>query len=525
MDTIIMAGSRKKVLWVDDEIERLRAHIMFLETRGYNVVPVFTGDDAIQLVREKPDEFDIVLLDEQMPGKDGLTTLEEIKALRPNLPVVMVTKSEEENVMEQALGKKIDGYLTKPVNPSQILIICKRLLDSKQFIAAEVKQRFLRNYSENATALRGRLETPEWMRLYENLAGWDAELDKIDDEGIRQTHAGQKSDANRAFADFVVENYGHWVKGEGKPPLLSVGALEKHVDPLLRGSGQVYLIVVSGMRLDQYLGIEETARKYFKIQRNCYYSILPTDSRFARSALFSGSYPSEIAAQYPDSWKPDENNGAFSVPMQETLIKDRLSKARISLPGGLFFTTMTEGEAFHAEIEKHSNKKLVVIVADFVNLLTKTGVQPAIAQEIAPDDKALRSMTRTWFDNSLLQQLLKKLSGSRRTKVVLMSDHGIVYCTRKTEVFGARQLAQGLRYRFGKDIMVDDRHVVELNDAHYYRLPKQKKTPQFIIAKENFFFTPPKSFKEYHLENRNSFQQGGISMEEMIVPLAILSPL
>jgi CheY-like chemotaxis protein len=519
-----MAGSRKKVLWVDDEIERLRAHIMFLETRGYNVVPIFSGDDAVQLVREKPDDFDIVLLDEQMPGKDGLTTLEEIKSIRPDLPVVMVTKSEEENVMEQALGKKIDGYLTKPVNPSQILIVCKRLLDSKQYIAAEVKQRFLRQYSENATALRGRLEKQEWVRLYEKLARWDADLDKIDDEGIRQTHAGQKSDANAAFTDFVIDHYGQWVKGEGNPPLLSVNALEKHVDPLLLKGEQVCLVIVSGMRLDQYLGIEDTLSRNFTIQRNCYYSILPSDSRYARSAFLSGSYPEEIAEQHPDLLKSDVNDNKSLDRMHETLIKDHLAKSRIKLPGGFYFASMAEGEAFQNEIDKNSNKKLLVILADFVNLLTKTGPQSAIAQEIAPDDKALRSMTRTWFENSVLQQLLRKLA-ARKCTVVLASDHGIVYCTRKTEVFGVRQLDQGLRYRFGKDIMVDDRHVVELNDAGYYRLPSLKKTPQCVIAKENFFFTLPKSFREYHQENRNSFQQGGISMEEMIVPLSILSPL
>lgn len=519
-----MAGSRKKVLWVDDEIERLRSHIMFLETRGYNVMPLFTGDDAIQLIREKPDDFDIVLLDEQMPGKDGLTTLEEIKAIRPNLPVVMVTKSEEENLMDQALGKKIDGYLTKPVNPSQILIVCKRLLDSKQFIAAEVKQRFLRNYSENATALRGRLETQEWIRLHENISKWDVELDRIDDEGIRQTLAGQKSDANAAFAGFVADHYAHWTKGEANPPVLSAGAFERYIDPLLRVGEKVYLIIISGMRFDQYLGIEEIVQKDFKIQRNNYLSILPSDTRFARSVLLAGRYPAEIAAEHPELVKFDERDDGALLRLQEKLVKEHLSNSRITLPGGFSFTPMVEGDAFNAEIEKNSDKKLQIIIADFVNLLTGTGSRSTIAQEIAPDEKALRSMTWTWFENTMLRQLLKKLSG-RKCTVVLTSDHGVVYCTRKTEVFGVKQLDHGLRYRFGKDIMVDDRHVMELNDTSYYRLPGIKKSPQCVIANENFFFTLPKSFREYHQENRNSFQQGGISMEEMILPLSYLTPL
>ncbi len=519
-----MSAFRKKVLWVDDEIEMLRAHIMFLETRGYTVVPVFSGDDAVDLVREKPEEFDIVLLDEMMPGKDGLATLEDIKALRPDLPVVMVTKSEEEDLMEKALGKKIDGYLTKPVNPSQILLVCKRLLDAKRFIASEVRQQFMRNYSENGTALRGRLEPSQWIRLYENIARWDAELDGLEDEGLRQIHAGQKSDINAAFADFITEHYGHWIKGEDAPPLLSVNVLEKYIDPLLRAGEQVYLIIISGMRLDQYLSIEETARRFFRVQRHCYYSILPTDTFFARPALMAGAFPLAIAEKYPENWPADEDDQTDVGRFEEQLLRIHLSNAAIKLPGRFFYTRMTEAETFLAECERHSKSPLVVIVADFVNLLTRGSTPPAIVQEIAPDERALRSITRTWFENSALLQLFKTLS-RKRCSVFLTSDHGVVYCTRETEVYGVKQFAHGLRYKFGRRLTADERHVVVLNDPQHFKLPRLKKGPSCIIAKENFYFVHPESALKYSRDNHNSFQQGGISMEEMIMPLAVFTPL
>jgi CheY-like chemotaxis protein len=518
-----MPGLRKRVLWVDDEIELLRAHIMFLETRGYNVTPVFSGDDAVELVVDKGSEFDIVLLDEQMPGRDGLATLVAIKDARPDLPVVMVTKSEEENLMEQAIGKKIDGYLTKPVNPSQILLICKRLLDSKQLIASEVKQQFLRHYSENTTVLRGRLETSHWIKLYENFARWDLQLDALDDEGLRQAHAEQKSEGNAAFGNFIAENYGGWIRGQNKPPLLSAGVLDRYVDPLLRAGEQVFFIVISGMRLDQYLGIEEAARKYFSVQRHYYNAILPTDTYFARSSLMSGLYPDEIAEKYKE-WSPGEKDQAVIAKNEKRFLADHLSRSGIKLADKFYYTRMTESAAFQSGIAKNAGAPFAVIVADFANLFTKGNSPTPIVQEIAPDERALRAITRTWFEHSVLLQFFRTLS-KQKCAVVLTSDHGSVYCTRKTEIYGANGIEAGLRYKFGKDITADERRAVTLTEPQHYRLPMQKKFPLCIIAKENFFFTAPENFRDAHLLNRNSFQQGGISMEEMIMPLAVFRPL
>ncbi|MBN1129054.1 MAG: response regulator [Chitinispirillaceae bacterium] len=519
-----MAGFRKTVMWVDDEIEMLRAHVMFLETRGYHVVPVFTGDDAVQMIAEKPQEYDIVLLDEQMPGKDGLTTLEEIKELRPDLPVVMVTKSEEERLMEQAIGKKIDGYLTKPVNPSQILLVCKRLLESKTFIASEIRQQFLRSYSETTTALRGRLETLQWVKLYENLTRWDAELDKVEDEGLRQTHAGQKSDSNTAFANFIEEHYGNWIKGDNKPPTLSVTALGRHVFPLFERKRPVYLVVCSGMRLDQYLCIEEFIRSLFTVQRNYFFSVLPTDTPFARASLLAGEFPLEIEGMFPEAWNNDPYDHDIAVRLETKLIKHNLQKSGIKIGSGLSYFHMTEARHLGPDQAQQGKSRLVVIVTDSVNLLTRGSGCTPLTREIARDERTLRSVTRSWFEHSSLFRLLKDLS-RKQCVVVITSDHGTVFCTRKTELYGARQLDAGLRYKFGKQITADERRVVSLNDPRHFKLPRIKRAPGCLIAKDNYYFTQPESAREGTLENRNSFQQGGISLDEMIVPLSVLTPL
>lgn len=519
-----MAGFRKTVLWVDDEIEMLRAHVMFLETRGYHVIPVFSGDDAIQLIAEKPLEYDIVLLDEQMPGKDGLTTLEEIKELRPELPVVMVTKSEEERLMEQAIGKKIDGYLTKPVNPSQILLVCKRLLESKTFIASEIRQQFLRSYTENTTALRGRLETPQWVKLYETLARWDAELDKVDDEGLRQTHAGQKSDSNTAFARFIEEHYGHWIKGESKPPALSVNVFQRHIFPLLATNPSVCCIVCSGMRLDQYLCIEDILRPLFKVQRNYFYTVLPSDRPFVRTSLFAGAFPLEVEEQFPEVWDINFENPVAAAAFEMKLLKANLLRSGVKIGNSIFCAHLSEAHPIETELAKHEKSRLTVVVTDSIRALAGGIGSATLAQEIAKDERTLRSITRTWFEHSALLQLLRGLS-RRRTPVVLLSDHGTVFCTRKTELYGVKQVDQGLRYKFGKQITADDRRVIALDDPRHFKLPRLKRAPSCLIAKDNYYFVQPEGGKERHLENRNSFQQGGISLDEMIVPCAVFTPL
>jgi CheY-like chemotaxis protein len=518
--------SRKKVLWVDDEIEFLRSHIMFLETRGYSVTPVFSGDDAIHIIHGNPQEFDIVLLDEQMPGKDGLTTLEEIKEFVPDLPVVMVTKSEEEQVMEDALGKKIDGYLTKPVNPSQILSVCKRLLHSKQIISSQISQRFVRNYSEMRSVLHNPLSAHDWMRVYENLMRWDLELQKVEDEGIRQTQTGQKSDANELFSNFVIENYLHWINGGGEPPLFSPHVVEKYVVPPLNEGKRVYFVVFDCMRLDHFLEIEPLVKKYFDIQRNYYYSILPSATAFTRNALFAGKFPDAIAETYPDLWTAETIGGAHANQHEEELIRDNLRGHGIDLGDAMRYLTVSDradSQDLLGELTQIRDKRFVSIVVNFADMLIQNQSASAVMQEIAPDEASFRRLTHSWFQYSNIFQALKELSRQDCT-VVITTGNGSVLCTRGTEIYGDTATEMNYRYRFGEKVTCDERHALFISNPPMFKLPAPAPDANCLILKENYYFIRHDKFENYQKQYQNSFQHGGISLSEMIVPVAVLNP-
>ncbi len=523
-----MSGGRKKVLWVDDEIEFLRSHIMFLETRGYSVIPVFSGDDAIQMLQENPKEFDIILLDEQMPGKDGLTTLEEIKDFLPDLPIVMVTKSEEEQVMEDALGKKIDGYLTKPVNPSQILLVCKKLLDSNRIISSQISQKFIRSYTDIRKTLSGRLSLQEWIKLYERIVRWDLELESIDNEGLRQTHAGLKSECNDAFSQFIMDHYGQWVRGHGPLPTIASSVVDKHVLPILKDNKKVAFIVLSGMRLDQYMHIEQSLKRYYDVKRSYFFSILPSAAPFSRNALLAGAFPFEIAESCPDIWKSGNEDVTVANRMESQLMSQKLAARGIDCPvNEPWFTNVnadTEAKELFEKISKCKKSKIITFVIDFFDLLMQNKTSSSVLQEVTNDESGFRSLTQSWFQHSALINLIKELSSLDYT-VILTSDHGCMSCCRGTELYGVNEWGKNLRYKFGKDISCDERTVLFLGEPVHFGLPKFEDETVCIIAKENYYFIHPEKFEHYSKQYRNSFQQGGISMEELIMPLGIFTPL
>jgi CheY-like chemotaxis protein len=523
-----MATGRKKILWADDEIEFLRSHIMFLETRGYSVVPVFCGDDAIEIIADKPNDFDIVLLDEQMPGKSGLTTLEKIKEINPDLPIVMVTKSEEEQLMEDALGKKIDGYLTKPVNPSQILMVCKNLLDSKQIVTNNIAQKYIRNYSQNRSLLASHLSIPQWIKLYENITGWDLVLETVDDEGLRQTHSGQKSDFNAKFSNSYIENYAAWIRKESDFPLLSTKVIEQHVLPLLKEGKRTYMIVLSGMRLDQYIGIETILKKFFKVDRNYFFSTLPTDDTFARATLFSGMYPRDIAEKYNPPWSIGEEQDSLKTHLiEEQLLADNLARLGFPVPGDEpWFTRITDRiEVSHLQsrIDSCRKSQLITFVVDFFDQVEQALSNSGILQELTNDESGMRALTRSWFKRSALLHLLREIA-SQDCSMVIMSDHGSILCSRGTELYCAKNWEDHLRYKFGTGISCDERTIVYLPDPSHFGLPLFGENTTCVIAKENYYFVAPDKFEHYNEHYRNTFQQGGVSMEEIIVPVSILTP-
>ncbi len=524
-----MTSGRKRVLWADDEIEYLRSHIMFLETRGYSVVPVFCGDDAIELVADKPQAFDIVLLDEQMPGKSGLTTLEKIKEINPDLPIVMVTKSEEEQLMEDALGKKIDGYLTKPVNPSQILMVCKNLLDSKRIVSNNIAQKYIRSYSENRSMLSSHLSPQQWIKLYENVTGWDLTLESVEDEGLRQTHSGQKSDCNAKFSSYYIENYARWIVNDTDSPLLSTGVIDRYLGPKSKEERRTYLVVLSGMRLDQYIGIETVLKRYFRIQRSYFFSTLPTDDIFARAVLLSGMLPRTIAETFAPDWFPEDNGDAFATHLiEERLLGEHLSRLGFSIHADEpWFTRITdriEPEHLQSRIESCRKSRIVTFVVNFFDQLQQALTTSGILQEITNDESGIRALTRSWFERSTLLQMLREVSTQDNCRVIVMSDHGSVLCSRGTELYCAKNWGTNLRYKFGTGISSDERTVIYLPDPTHFGLPKIGEESACVIAKENYYFIRPDKFEHYNRQYRNTFQQGGVSMEEIIVPVSVLTP-
>ncbi len=523
-----MPMSRKKVLWVDDEIEFLRSHIMFLETRGYSVTPVFSGDDAIHILKETPKEFDIVLLDEQMPGKDGLTTLEEIKEFLPDLPVVMVTKSEEEQLMEDALGMKIDGYLTKPVNPSQILSVCKRLLHSKQIISGQIKQRFVRDFSEIRSTLQNPLQADDWYKMHFRLSQQGIELQGTDDEGIRQAHTGQRSDANKQFSSFYARNYMHWLGTPDGRPTLTPDVMDRMISPLVERENKICMIVFDSLRLDQYLTMEPYLKKSFEVKRRMHYATIPTSPGITRRSLLSGKFPVEISRELPDLWVEDLNCARSNAEHEQQLAEIKLTSREMGLKkkdiGFASLTGSSDTAELLKQLDEHNNKKMLVVVVDFFSMLMQSRSSAKVLQEIAPDEDAFRRLTQSWFQYSSLRKLFNELAKRGRT-VALTASNGCVFCTRGTELYGDGGGDITGRYRFGERVTSDERYALFISEPQRLMLPEPTENTGLIILRENYYFIRHDKFENYQLQYSNTFQNGGISMDEVLVPSAILRPL
>jgi CheY-like chemotaxis protein len=523
-----MAMTRKKVLWVDDEIEFLRSHIMFLETRGYSVTPAFNGDDALEILDENPRGYDIVLLDEQMPGRDGLTTLEDIKQMLPELPVVMVTKSEEEQVMEDALGRHIDGYLTKPVNPSQILSVCKRLLDSRKILSGQIAQRFLRSYSANRAALQDELRARDWARLYETLTRWDLELENVEDEGMRQTHAGQKSDANALFARYVIENYLEWTNDNREAPLLITRALDTFVIPRLAAGEKVALMAMDSLRLDQVMAIAPLLKKHFSLAYELLYTVLPTASSFTRLSLLSGVFPNQVYDRFPHAvmGEGERDTEARERPAGELLLCDKLDAAGHELEERMLYAEIGDretGKAFLDTIDAVADTQFVAVMVDFLDLLIQSRSTANVVQQIAPDESAFRRLTHSWFLYSTIYRIIQAL-GERGFTVMLTAGNGSMLCTRGTELYGDEGAARMVRYRCGDKVSCDERHALFVAEPPRLKLPAPTPESTWLLLHDNYYFIHHDVFENYQHQYRNSFQCGGISLEEVIVPFVMLRP-
>lgn len=517
-----MSTIKAKILWVDDEIDLLRPHIMFLEDRGYHITPVPNAEDAIILIKEH--HYDLVLLDEMLNGMDGLEALSEIKDLNPSLPVIMVTKSEEETLMEEAIGQKIDDYLTKPVNPSQILSSLKKILEGNKIEGEKFSREYVLKFNQISYQLMNPMTWQDWIDIHVKLSEWEIELDQHPELGLRQILLDQKRECNIEFGKFVEQNYSTWLENKAGPQL-SVDIISDYVIPLIDSGIKTVFIVMDNLRLDQWLAIKPLLYPYFDISNSYYYSILPTATPYSRNAIFSGLYPGEIEQKYPDLWGTDTDDSSQNRYERQFLDYQLKAKGYKLKPEPKYVKILDVKEA--KSVEKHisafSRLPLFSIVINFVDFLAHSRSDSEILKEIAPDEPAFRSLTRSWFEHSHIYRILKELSNLGNT-VILTSDHGSIRSRRGAKVIGDRETSTNLRYKFGRSLKCDSKYAILIKDPNVFRLPSNRLNTNYLIAKEDYYFVYPTDYHHYLNYYKDSFQHGGVSLEEMILAIIKMVP-
>lgn len=518
--------SKNKILWVDDEIELLRSHIIFLNEKGYDVETVTNGEDAVSEIKNK--QYDLVFLDEMMPGLGGLETLSQIKEINPNLPVVMVTKSEEESLMHDAIGSKISDYLIKPVLPSQILLVCKKFLESKKISGEYVQKDYLNDFNEISRLVNLGPTYDEWIEIYLKLVNWDMELDAHPGIDLRQMLTEQKKECNQEFSKFIEKNYKKWIDditGE-ESPTLSTNIVDKYVLPQLKNfDGPLFFFVIDCLRLDQWLVLEKHLAELFTIKKDYYYSILPTATSYSRNALFSGLFPSEIEKYYPELWSTMVDDENSLNKYEKDLLQLLLNRRKINLKNDLKYMKIIDpdvGRAFEQNVLSHKKTHLMAVVVNFLDMIAHGRSDSEILKEIAPDESAYRSLTNTWFQHSSLLNTFRAIASIPNAKIVLTTDHGSIRTQRGAKVLGDKEASANLRFKFGRNLKVDDKHAIFIKNPNDYKLPKRGVAVNYIIAKEDFYFVYPTEYHKYLSYYKDSFQHGGISLEEMILPVVTM---
>jgi len=515
---------RRKILWADDEIDLLRPHIKFLEQKGYAVTAVPNGEDALAAL--SGGRFDVVLLDEMMPGLGGLATLDAIQARDLQLPVILITKSEEETLMEEAIGKRITDYLIKPVNPSQVYLACKRVLDADKLQDSQRARDYVGEMQKWQTLDTRRLDWPGWVELAIEVARWDVRFDQLREEGLRQAHLDFRRALNIDFSRFVEESYPRWVQNPDRRPLLSTDVVKHAVVPHLNAGRRVIFIVIDCMRLDQWFTLEPLIEEFFDLEREYYCSILPTATPYSRNAIFSGLLPAQLRQRHPDLWQENSNDERTKNRYERQLMDFQLERLKATPAKPVRYTKIYDADeaiATRRQIGSFKDLALASMVFNFIDILAHGRSESDILQELAPDEAAFRSVTKAWFTHSPLFDILRALSTHDST-VVITTDHGAVLAKRSALVYGNRDTSSSLRYKFGLNLNTDAKQAVILRKPMEFMLPDDGINKNYVLAREDYYFVYPTRFHEFERQYRGSLQHGGISVEEMILPLVTLTP-
>lgn len=514
---------KTKILWTDDEIDSLRAHIMFLEEKGFDVTTANNGSDAIDLVRSN--FFDIIFLDENMPGLSGLQTLNEIKTIAPNLPVIMITKSEEEHIMEEAIGSKMADYLIKPVNPIQILHSIKKNVDQRRLVTEKTNSAYQSEFLKIGMQINERLNFNEWVEVYKKLVFWELELSSSEDSSMAEVLRMQKAEANNSFAKYIRNNYQAWFSKthEGRP-MLSPDIFKKKVFPMVDNGNKVFVLVIDNLRYDQYRVLATVLTNYYRVEEEeLYCSILPTATMYARNAIFSGLMPSEIERLYPDYWEDDDNEGHKNRFEAELLQKQLL---RLGKNYKVFFEKIASIKGTRKMTDYIGNIlqcDLSVMVFNFVDMISHARTEMDMIKELANDEKAYRSLTLSWFNHSSLLDLLRLLS-ENNVRVVLTTDHGTIRVDNALRVIGDRETNTNLRYKLGRNLNYNSKAIFDIKTPATIYLPSRNVSTSYIFAANTDFFAYPNNYNHYAQYYKNTYQHGGISLEEMVIPIVTMSP-
>ena len=509
-----------KILWADDEIDLLKPHIIYLEAKGYHLTAAKSGDQALDMLEEN--KFDLIFLDENMPGLSGLETLSIIKEKYANIPVIMITKSEEESIMEEAIGSKIADYLIKPVNPNQILLAIKKNIDSNRLVEEKTTSNYQQEFRNISMKLSSNLNKEEWYDIFKKLTYWELELEKSGDKSVEQILKMQKAEANAQFFKFIKNNYKDWMNGENAP-LMSHNILRKKVAPLMTDDKPTYMIVIDNLRYDQWKIIEPSVLEDFAIENEeIYTSILPTATQYARNAIFAGLLPSEIQKRHPNMWKDDEDEGGKNMYEEEFLLANlqMLGKGS-SKVSYTKITNLDAGRKVVATVPNMKTNGLNVIVYNFVDMLSHARTDMKVIKELAEDDAAYRSLTASWFSHSPLKDIMKQIA-KQGANVVITTDHGTINVNRPSRVIGDRDITSNLRYKQGRNLNYQKNDVFEMDKPLEYYLPIQNVSSKYIFAKEDMYFVYQNNYNQFVNLYKNTYQHGGISMEEMLIPIITL---